>query len=282
VAGGTKHRILRVLAPAGFVLCFWPVLQGLVESWAEDPDLAFGFLVPPISAALLHRHRRELAGRAAQGPAIGLAVVLFSTAVFIISYVACTNFPQRVAAWGALMGAAWFLLGSRAILSRPFPFFFLLLAIPPPEVVLGPLRIALKGFATRVSADLLALVGWGATAEGNILVLDDLRLEVADACSGVRSLMAMVASAVLLAHVLGAGWSRGCLLVATAIPLTILLNVLRVVLMAYCLKVHDLDLTAGLRHEALGYGTFAASLAILYGCSRFYEWLLAWEPGGVS
>jgi exosortase len=276
----TRHRPACLVALAGFAALFWPTLAGLVESWVRDPDLAFCFFIPPISAAILFGHRKTLAGVAARTSVAGLGVALLSLVVFLGSYVTFTNSVQRLAAWGTAIGAVWFTLGSAVLLAKPFPFLFLLLSIPIPEVLLGPLRLTLKEIATRLSADLLGLLGWSVAAQGNVLVLDGLRLEVADACSGVRSLTAMAASAVLLAYVLGAGWAKGSLLLATAIPLTVLLNVLRVVLMAVCLKSFDLDLTQGIRHQVLGYATFGASLGLLYASWRFYDWLLAWRPGG--
>lgn len=275
-----RHRAICLVALAGFLLLYWPVLAGLWESWTEDPDLAFSLVIPPVSAAVLLKHRRSLAGLAARRSLSGLGIVLVSLGIFLGSYVCFTNFFQRVAAWGTIVGVVWFTLGSRVLRAKPFPFLFLLLAIPPPDVIMGSLRSALKDLATRVSADVLGILGWNASPQGNILVLDDLRLEVADACSGIRSLMAMAASAVLLAYLVGAGWTKGSILLATAIPLTILLNVLRVVIMAACLKAFDLDLTQGLLHQVLGYATFAGGMALLYAAWRFYDWLLAWRPGG--
>jgi exosortase len=269
------------VALAGFLLLYWPVLAGLGESWTEDPDLALSFAIPPVSAVVLLKHRRSLADLAARRSLSGLCIVLVSLGIFLSSYVCFTNFSQRLAVWGTIVGAVWFTLGSGVLRAKPFPFLFLLLAIPPPDVLMGSLRITLKDLATRVSADILGMPGWHASPQGNILVLDDLRLEVADACSGIRSLLATVASAVLLAYLVGAGWVRGSLLLATAIPVTILLNVLRVVIMAACLKAFDLDLTQGLRHQALGYAVFAAGLGLLYAFWRFFDWLLVWRSGGV-
>jgi exosortase len=272
-----RHRPAALLGLLAFVVLYWPVFVGLARSWTEDPDLSFSFAIPVISAVILVRRRKSLAALAARMSPAGLVAVFLALALFLGSYAGYTNFTQRLAAWGTLVGAIWFTLGSVVLRTQPFPFLFLLFAIPPPESAMSPLRIGLKELATRMAADLLTLFGSPASPLGNILVLGDLRFEVADACSGIRSLLAMLASAAIFAYLLDAGWLKGALLLATAIPVTILVNAVRLVVLAGSWQAWDLDLTTGVRHQLLGYATFAGGWALLYASWRFYDWLLAWK-----
>jgi exosortase len=259
----------------GFLVLFWSTIAGLLRSWADDPDFSHGFLVPLISAGILFTRREEIKSAVIRGTGLGLAGIVASLAVYFAGVLTCTDFLERLGMWGTLLCGVAFLWGMEALRRSCFPVFFLLFAIPPPDALFSPLRLALKGFATRLSADVLSAFGVSAWPEGNILLLDGLhRIEVADACSGIRSLTALLASAVLLGYLVRAGFFPGLLLAVTTIPLTILSNVIRIFVVSVLLVKWNIDLTEGWSHECLGLGTFCLSLGVLYGCWVFYRWLL--------
>jgi len=208
----------------------------------------------------------------------GLVVLFLSLLVFSVGYMSFTNILQRLACWGALVGAVGFLLGTALLRAAPFPFFFLLFSIPPPFTILSPIRIGLKGFATRLSADALGLLGMAASPEGNVLAIDDHRLEVADACSGIRSLMAIVSTAVLFSYLFRTGLWKGLALALVAIPVTVAVNVVRVVVIAVLLGKFDIDVTTGASHEILGLAVFVLSLLLLYSSWRFCDWFSQGAP----
>ena len=213
-------------------MLFWPTIVGLVGFWERDPDFSHGFLIPVVSAALLWSSRAELARLRAAPSRIGLVVLLLSLAVYFVGHVAPFNLFQRVGMWGALIGAIWYALGSPILLRRPFPFLFLLLCIPPPFFILEGVRLSLKNFATQISSSILMFLGYPANTEGNILSIGDHHFEVADACSGIRSLMAITTTAILFAYVFRAGWFKGSLLWSLAVPITVATNILRILSVA--------------------------------------------------
>ncbi len=272
-----KNAAWILLAAAGWVALFWPTLCGLFQYWLEDPDYSHGFLIPVISAAILLRSRGRLSLVEVKGSAKGLFALLASLVLLALGALSYTNILERLAAWFALVSAIWFLLGSESVWRQRFPLVFLLLSIPPPFFLLGSFRLALKGIATRLSADILSILGYQAFAEGSVLSLGEHQLEVADACSGIRSMMAIIATAILFAHVFRCGVGKGTLLTLTAVPVTLVVNVLRILLISVALVSFDLDLTHGVRHEVVGFGVFGLSLAFLYGALRFYDWLFQWR-----
>ncbi len=272
------NALLVLVAAVGWLALFWPTLCGLVEYWLEDPDFSHGFLVPVISGVIVYGNHAQLALIPVKGSLKGLLALCVSLLMLLAGALSFTNIVERLAAWAALASAVWFLLGFEILWRQRFAQLFLLLAIPPPFFLLGSLRLALKAIATRTSADLLSLIGYPAFAEGNVLALGEHQLEVADACSGIRSLMAILATAVLFAYLLRLGIWKGALLTLTAIPVTVAVNVLRILLLSVSLVSFDLDLTHGAEHEAVGFAVFGVSLALLYASARFYNWLLRWEP----
>ena len=271
------QRVALLLAAGALIALFWPVLTGLVEFWSDDPDFSHGFLVPAISVGILVANRRQLGALPSRRGVLGLALLVASLAVFGAGYLTRTNVVQRAGLWGSVIGATWFVFGSGLLKTKPFPFFFLLFMFPPPYRILSGIRLALKSFATQLSADCLRLAGFAAEQQGNLLEVGDHQLEVADACSGIRSLMAIVATAALFAYLFRTGWVRGALLIATAIPVTLAVNVLRILIVAFALVQFDIDLTTGWPHDVLGLVVFALSLALLFVSASFYEWLLVWK-----
>lgn len=266
------NRILLAVAAAAATLLFWPTLVALWDQWMEDPDFSHGIVIVGVSIVLIYAKRGELGALTARRSLAGLAFLILCILLYAAGHRSMTRIVERLAVWGAVVGSLWFLFGARFLLARPFPYFYLLLCIPPPFFILSPVRLALKTFATRLSSDVLVLIGIPALPEGNVLTIGEARLEVADACSGIRSLMAVTATAVLFAYLFRMGISKGALLTAMSIPITVLVNVLRLVVVAVALTRFDIDLTSGWPHDTVGFAVFGISLVLLFGTSRFIEW----------
>lgn len=277
-----SQKVLLCVALAGWVALFWPTLRGLVEYWGEDPDFSHGYLVPIISGLILWSNRARFAAAAARPSWLGGLALLLSVGVYFMGALSFTNLLQRVGAWASILSAVWLVLGIPALRAAPFPFFFLLLAIPPPYFVLAPFRLGLKGVATRLSAEVLSSMGFEAFPEGSLLVVGTQQLEVADACSGIRSLMAIATTAILFAYLFRAGLVKGALLLLAAVPVALLVNVLRILIVAIALSKYDIDWTHGTSHEVVGYLVFGASLVLLYLTWRLLEWFVRWKPSEVS
>jgi exosortase len=254
------------------------MIRGLVTFWAEDPDFSHGFLIVPISVVILYQRRADWLDLPAQKSYLGGLLLVGSMALFVIGHLSLINTFQRVGAWGAVVGGVWLLFGWKSLRQQAFALFFLLFAIPPPFQILSPLRLALKDFATRLTWDFVGLLGVEVTPMGNTLLLGDHKLEVADACSGIRSLMAIVATAVLMAYLFRTGVLKGALVTLTAVPVVILVNVLRVAIIVLVLAWFEIDLSEGWVHDFLGIMVFVVAIGSLYVILRFYDWLFS-PPG---
>jgi len=275
VAGLVRGNLPALaLCLAAFGLLFWKTLGGLVEVWGKDPDFSHGFLVPPICILLLWLRRKEIAGLPAQRSLAGLGMLAASLLVHFAGRFLLTDFLLRLGMYGTLVGALWFILGTRFLRATAFPLFFFGFAIPPPGFLFGALRMTLRQWATAVSADLLTAIGLPALLAGNTIVVGEHPLEVADACSGIRSLMVIVASAVFYAYIFRSGILKGALVTLSAIPVTVLVNILRIMIVAVCLERFGFDLTGGFRHDALSIGVFGLSLGFLFVAWKFFDWLI--------
>jgi exosortase len=265
---------LAVVLGAAFA---WPALTGLFAFWSGDQDYSHGFLVPLAALWAIWSEREALSRVAVRRSLLGSAIVVASALVILLGHATRTRSMLGAGVWGLLAGSTLHLFGWNVSSRLRFPLLYLLFAVPLPQKLLGPIRLELKELATRASTDLLQILGYDASARGNVLIVGTQPFEVADACSGIRSLVAIAATAVLFARVFDTGIARGAVLLALSIPITVLVNVLRVVTIAVASSSFGIDLSSGFVHDLLGYVVFASSLALLYGAWATIEWLFPSE-----
>ena len=243
---------------------YWPTLTFMYEKWVGDPQYSHGFLVPVFSAFLIYRNRDAL--RAATvtpmpivgGVVLGVALLMRTLAGGLLFH-QLDAISMLIAVAGAVLvlgGRRWFALTGPAIL-------FLIFMIPLPyeleRNVGGPLKTA----ATWASTFLLQTCGLPAIAEGNLILIDEIRLGVVDACSGLKMLMTFAAfsfGAVLMA---GRTTFEKLMVLLGIIPISLLANVLRIVATGIGLTMfHDKETTHFL-HDFFGWLMMPVGLALL-------------------
>ena len=204
------------------------VLPGLVRQWANDDDYSHGFFVVPLAAFFIWERRDALAAASRQPSHAGLAVLAASLLCLIAGQFGSELFLTRVSLVGVLAGLVLFLLGWTHLRILAFPIAFLLLMIPLPEIVFNRIAFPLQMLASRVGETVIAASGVPVLREGNMLMLPGRALEVAEACSGIRSLITLVMLAIVLGYFTERRvWAR-LLIVAAAVPIAVVANATRV------------------------------------------------------
>lgn len=264
--------VLWVLAGVSFLLSFGKFLQDLVKAWFQNEEFSYGVLIPVIVAVLIwsrrDRLREELNGSWARGLWItaagcGLQILASMSGSFLLSGIALT---------ATIMGVVGFLWGRKLLQNTFAPLLLLILMVPLPSYAVGELSWHLQSSASSISAGTLGLLGVPVYQDGNLLRLSNYVLEVKQACSGSRSIFALLA----LACVLGVGserklWVRGLLIVAAPV-LAVGANVVRIVgtgLIAS--KWGDLAANESL-HAAWGVVVFLIAVMGLLGLQRLVRW----------
>lgn len=240
-----------------------PVFAELVRDWGRDPNYSHGYLIPPIAAYLIWKNRGELlrTPRAPWGP--GVAGIVLAGAMLVLGTAGAEVFTQRVSVLVLAAAVVVFLAGWRWLARLAFPLAFLLLAIPLPYVVYFGLTQPLQGIAARFAVLGMHGVGILAVGEGNMIHLPGTSLEVAEACSGIRSLYAFLALGALFARSLPVGpWAKGAVFLLT-IPLSVLGNSVRVWGTGVGVHVVGPQMAVGWVHEFFGLIVFAVSLVVL-------------------
>lgn len=248
---------------------FWPVYPEMVHTWLNNPNNSHGMLVPLISAFFVWNKREELLRAEAGSSNWGLAILAASMLLYILAYTGQVAVASRLMIVTSLIGLVLYNYGREIFGLLKFPLIYLVFMIPIPVSIYNLVAFPLQLFATKVSHFLISLMQIPVYREGNMLYFVQTQLEVAEACSGLRSMMAFVMLSVLFAYLMR-GWGRRIILVASAIPLAIFANIVRVTGTGVLAHFYGGKVARGFLHEFSGLAVFAFGFVLLF----LVYWLL--------
>ena len=234
-----------VLLSVLLVVLYAHISVKLVRDWHELPDFGHGFLSPFFAAFVLWDKRDELRSTPLTPSWNGLWLVVAGLFELMLGIFGADLFIQRTSFVLLTAGLVWTLLG-KAMLGRvKFVFFVLLLAIPLPTIVFNQITFPLQLRASEYASALLRLAQVPVLQDGNVIQLPSMELEVAEACSGIRSLMSLFTVAVIYGYFLEkATWRRVALALAS-LPIAVAANVARIVGTGLCVQYWDPDKAMG-------------------------------------
>jgi exosortase len=259
---------LAAAAVAFGVLFARPFLL-LLDDWWNNPDAGHGLLLAPVALWLAWKSRNDVAPDPKLG--LGLTLLVGAVALRFASGLAAEMFTMRMSMVMALAALVICWMGWRRVMAWWLPFVLLGLSIPLPEVIVNSIAMPLQFQASKMGAALLEARHVPVRLEGNVIGLPGHRLFVTEACSGLRSLTALLSLGVLAGGLwLKAPVSRIALLL-TAIPVAVLLNGVRVFLTGFLVFFVDPKLGEGFMHMTEGWLFFVVAFAIL----GLFAWVLA-------
>jgi exosortase len=213
---------------AAVVWLYWAVVAGLVRQWASDGDYSHGFFVVPL-AAFFAWERRDALRRAIRRPTVlGLVVLASSLLCYIAGLFGSELFLTRVSLIGVTAGLVLFIAGLEHARILAFPILFLLLMVPLPEILFTQITFPLQIVASRLGEAAIGASGIPVLREGNILYLPGRALEVAEACSGIRSLMTLLMLAIVLGYFTERRAAVRIAIAIAAVPIAVVANAIRV------------------------------------------------------
>jgi len=269
------ERWCRLCAWAGLGVCLvWlyaDLTTGLVRQWAKDEDYSHGFIVVPLVAYFVWARRQALREAPIRPALVGLAVLAGSLLCFVAGQLGAELFLTRVSLIGVFAGLILFLGGWAQLRLLAFPLGFLTLMIPLPEILFNRITFPLQMLASQLGEVVIAASGIPVMREGNVLLLPNRALEVAEACSGIRSLMSLTMLAVVLGYFTERRtWAR-VLIALAAVPIAVAANALRVAgtgLASYWISPAAAE---GFFHTFSGWLMFVVALACLFAFHRLLE-----------
>jgi exosortase len=245
------------------VLLYAPVFGLMARQWWGDPNWSHGFLVPAFSGYILWRERGRWIGTADGGSCVGLAGVVASLALLVAGTLAAELFTTRFSFVLFVASLVVFLAGWRTLRRVLFPMGFLLLMIPWPGIIYAELTLPLQFLASRWAAAALTVVHIPVLREGNLLILANYTLEVAQACSGIRSLVSLATVAVAYGYLVERRVSIRVLLVALVVPIAVASNAIRIFGTGVLTAEISPRLARGFFHEFSGWLIFLTAMALL-------------------
>jgi exosortase len=236
----------------------------LVVDWYNIADYSHGFLVPLFSIFLLWDRRKKIAETPVRQSWAGLSLVVLGLIILIFGVYGVDLFTSRISFVILLSGLIWTFLGSAMLRQLRFPILILLLAIPFPEIIFNQITFPLQLLASKLASSTLPMLGVPVLQEGNVIQLPVMKLEVAEACSGIRSLMSLFTLAVFYGYFLERTTTRRVILALASIPIAVAANAIRIVGTGLCVQYWDPVKALGFFHEFSGWVMFVISLACLY------------------
>lgn len=266
--GGAGAYAPWIAAAIAFTVLFWEPARMLVWDWWNDPDSGHGLLLAPL--ALFLAWKRGVSPQARPQAWLGIAILAGAVLLRYASGLAAEFFTMRLAMFGAVGAFVIYRWGLVQLRHWWLPVVLLLLAIPLPQVLLGTLALPLQFQASRFGAALLEWRHVPVLLQGNVIHIPGQSLFVTEACSGLRSLTALLALGVLI----GGLWLKRVptrwVLVLLAIPIAMLLNGIRIFITGFLVYFIDPSLGEGVMHYTEGWALFVAAFAILAGVA----WML--------
>jgi exosortase len=247
------------------------ILRDLVGQWWDDANYSHGFLVPVFTGFLVWQRRRRLAALPARGSWLGVPVLLVGVLALIVGDVGAELFLTRSSLIVIVAGLILFHLGVDMFRALAFPLAFLFFMVPLPSIVFYAAALPLQSMAARNAAWALDLLGIPVMLDGNVIHLSQISLGVAEACSGIRSLISLIALSVAWASLTLAGAWRIAILVACAVPITIVANAGRIVLTGLIGQSLGIEYAEGFFHTFSGWAIFLLAFLCLYGVHRCLE-----------
>lgn len=260
------------------IAVYYPILSKLVLQWSTDDDVSHGFFVPLVAGYIGWQRREQFLNIEWKPAWWGVALMVWAGLQAYLGMLGAELFLQRTAFLLTLVAMLLILGGTALVRALAFPLLLLPFMIPLPTVVYNQITFPLQLFASAVAEKSLDVLNVPVLRDGNILELASQKLDVAEACSGIRSLLSLSFLSLVYAYFFDRKiWMRWVLLIAT-IPIAIIANSARVTLTGVFSEINP-ALAEGFFHEAEGWVIFVVALVILVAVHQALSWVYRrWHP----
>jgi exosortase A len=269
-----KGMLVGICSLGLFLYAYHETFLWLHERY-DNPDSHYshGYLIPFICGYLIWQQRKELAELPRTSSSVGLGLIVMALLVHVVSVWTHTFFTSGFSIMVLVTGLCLYLYGTEVTKKLAFPVGFLAFMFPLPMRVISAISFPLKMLVANLGTKIMALSGMPIVREGAMIQLTNASLSVGDPCSGIRSLIALMAMGALFAYLLRGGIGRKLLLFLLTIPVAIATNVLRVCTLIFVAEKLGSEWASPEHwfHTTSGLAVFFISMAILFGIMRVLE-----------
>jgi len=258
-----QYRLQLILVLPLLAGMYYKIVPDMVKDWYHDENYSHGFLVPIIAGYFLWRCWPDLRERQVKPDGLGLAVIVWGVFQLLVAWLGTEYFSMRTSLIVLLAGMALFWFGRDVLKGMALPLGYLIFMVPIPYIVYDMVAFPLKLFVTKVSVAFLKIVGVTVMREGNIIMFPTTTLEVADACSGIRSLISLLAIAVAYAYLFKISNVRRWIIIFSSVPIAVATNALRVIVTGILAQWWGSKAAEGFFHEFAGMAVFVLAMVVL-------------------
>ncbi len=272
----SRHLAFLLIASAASVAfllwAYWPTLVWMEQQWRTEPDYSHGYLVLPLAALIAYSRLDLFPGIRPRISWAGISLLILAIAIRAVGRLGYMDFMDGWSLLPWVAGVTWMLVGPKALRWALPSIAFLLLLVPLPYRAETLLSWKLQGVATEASTAVLRILGQPAVSEGHTIWLGQSQLMVAEACSGLRIFVGIGALAFFWASMVRRAWLDRFVILAAALPLAIIANVVRVTVIALFSKNFE-GATLDHIHDWLGFAMIALAAFMLWSVKTYWEYL---------
>lgn len=264
--GIASVSVLSAIILGLIAFLYQDIMWNMVMDWEHDPNYSHGFLVPFIAGYLVWERWAQLRTIPIQASNWGIPLLSLGIVMLVVGSIGAELYTQRVSFIVVLAGLILLILGKQYLRDLGLPLAFLIFMVPLPAIVVNTIAFPLQLLAAQTAAYCLFQLGIPVFREGNLISLAGSTLEVAEACSGLRSLLALITLGTIYAYFSQKdNWKRW-VLVGLSIPIAIVANAIRVTGTGILANHWGVEVAQGFYHTFEGWIVFVVAFILLFGC----------------
>ncbi|MBP9853831.1 MAG: exosortase/archaeosortase family protein [Candidatus Omnitrophica bacterium] len=269
-----RHNQKLLLAFLAMIIAYFPTLIWMWDRWfTRDSYYSHGILIPFVSLFLIYQMKEELAKIKPKESPWGMRLIIAGVVIHLLA--SHPNIRVYFVSGFSIMlvipGLILYLYGAEMLKKVAFPIAFLVFMIPLPLVVINKLSLQLKLFAAELATQLLNSIRIQAVREGSIIHMRHAEVIVDDVCSGLRSLISLTALGAIFAFWLKDAMWKKLVLFFSTIPIAIITNMCRVVILSAISEIWGSQYAVGWVHDTAGFMVFALAFIMLYAVGKLLE-----------
>ncbi len=269
-----KYPFAWILIVAALIGIYYPIVPRMINDWDADPNSSHGFIIPFISAWFAYKAWPSIKDLPVKTNFLGLALILLGVFVLGFGITVHELFTSRASMIFILAGLVLSFFGTQIFYHLLLPIAFLFFMIPIPVTLYDAIALPLRYLVSLIATEGMQACGLPVLREGNVIILPNVSLEVVEACSGMRSLVSLIALGTTYAFVmLDGAWRKAVLIIAT-IPIAVLTNIARVFITGVLARHFGASAAEGFFHDFAGFVVFFVALVL----TAITGWILSSIP----
>ncbi len=267
-----KNHYQALIAALIFLFAYAPIFVWMWDRWfAAGSYYSHGILIPFVTIFLIWQKKEKLSSLDRKESLWGIPLVVAGLIMHVMGILLRFYFVSGFSMLFILIGLILCLYGSAIFKSILFPLTFLIFMVPVPEVVITNISFEMKIFAAKIATTFLNNSGIPAIRDGSVIRMRHAQVVVDDVCSGLRSLISLMALGSIVAYWMKASLQRKYVLFLTTIPIAIVTNVCRIIFLASVSEIWGVEYAAGFLHDASGFLVFVLAFVLLFVVGRVLE-----------